>query len=193
MYGNQSPCNLANYAQPIASGDQHFGKLTHFESPSLRDRRQFCFSSYLAFSISLCFILLYLSGCSPKEVKTSIDSDSSETRSVQGIFAVYTEQGISGVSRAVLDCYDKAYKSQPSVRRQRQVQHCISIDWAGYQLDSWASAALKTTNIPFFHEDALNERVRAFLPLSGLTEKEVEDLTFAIDDLLKSEINEANK
>jgi len=139
------------------------------------------------------FLILGFLGCSQYEDARLTSSELATSTSVKDIFKVYLEHGISGVSRAVLDCYDKAYKSQPSVKRQRQVQHCISIDWAGYQLDSWASAALKTTNIPYFHEDALNERVRAFLPLSGLTEIEVEDLTFAIDDLLKSEINEANK
>ena len=142
---------------------------------------------------SLLCCVVNLLACGQSDGAHWIRSTSKTSTSVKDIFKVYLEHGISGVSGEVLDCYDKAYKSAPSVKRQRQVQHCISIDWAGYQLDSWASAALKTTNIPYFHEDALNERVRAFLPLSGLTEKEVEDLTFAIDDLLKSEINEANK
>lgn len=141
----------------------------------------------------ILIFLVGLCGCSPRQGDRTMPSTASTTTSTKGIFKVYREQGISGVSGEVLDCYDTVYKAAPSVKRQRQVQHCMSIDWAGYQLDSWASAALKTNNIPFFHEDALNERVRAFLPLSGLTEKEVEDLTFAIDDLLRIEINEANK
>lgn len=139
-----------------------------------------------------CFMLMSSVGCSQNAGDPTKPSTTSTTTSTKSIFKVYREHGISGVSGEVHDCYDKAYKSAPSAKRQRQVQHCISIDWAGYQLDSWASAALKTTNIPFFHEDALNERVRAFLPLSGLTEKEVKDLTFAVDDLLKSEISSKN-
>lgn len=146
-------------------------------------------------AMSVCALIMIVSciGCSQREGDRTTPPTSSTTTSTKSIYKVYREQGISGVSGEVLDCYDNAYKAAPSVKRQRQVQHCISIDWVGYQLDSWASAALQTTNIPFFHEDALNERVRAFLPLSGLTEKEVEDLTYAIDDLLKSEIKEANK
>ena len=122
-----------------------------------------------------------------------IQSVSSTRSSVQEILAVYREHGILGVSGEVLDCYDRAYKLPPSIKRQRRIQRCICMDWAGFQLESWVNAALKLTNIPFFHEDALNERVRAFLPLSGLTEKEVEDLSFVIDDSLKREIKEANK
>jgi hypothetical protein len=78
-------------------------------------------------------------------------------------FNAYQAGGISGVQTTVQNCYQNLDRSASNPTAGKDMQYCVSLDLAGFQIDRGFANAAKTPQQPYFLQNAVSNRTHKAL------------------------------